>query len=456
MKEFVAHLHPVLVHLPIGILLLAAVFAWMGRWERHAPLLAALPILLRLGAVAAVAACISGWLLGGSGEYDPDTLGLHKWLGISTAVLAALACILPKHRLMTTLTAISLTAAAHFGGTMTHGAGYLFPPNDQPGQQRPSMADMQETPAFSAVIQPILREKCSACHGSTKQKGGLRLDMVEHIQKGGKNGDVLKSSGADGGELLRRCLLPIGHEDHMPPKEKPQLSSDELEILRWWIEAGADFERKTKETLQSETVRKALANWQKGGDVVTSAASPKIPHEPDVAASPKLLDKLRQTGVLALPVSRESNWLSVSFVNLPKPPDSVLVLLEKMAPQVLWLNMSGCIVPETSWSAVGKLQQLRRLLLNHSSASDAALVHLKNLQNLQVLNISDTRVTAMGLKELANLKALQTIYLYKTGIQAQDWPALQALFPQATLDSGGYQLPFLETDTLRKKMEKAY
>jgi uncharacterized membrane protein len=456
MKEFLAHLHPVLVHLPIGILLLAAIFAWMGRRERHAPLLAALPMLLRLGAVAAVAACGSGWLLGGSGEYDPDTLGLHKWLGIFTAFLAALACFVPKPRLMTTLTAISLTIAAHFGGTLTHGAGYLFPSTFEDSLQRPSIADIQETAVFSAVVQTILKEKCSSCHGSTKQKGGLRLDMVEHIRKGGKNGDVFKSVGPEGGELLRRCLLPIGHEDHMPPREKPQLSSDELEILRWWIAEGADFERKTKDFPQPDMVRRALANWQKGGQMEASPAIPDIPEASVQAASPQLLEQLRQAGVLVLPVSRESNWLSVSFVNLPRPADSVLVLLEKIVPQVLWLNMNDCTVSETAWKSIGELQQLRRLSLNHSSVTDASLLHLKNMHQLQVLNISDTKVTAEGLGALANLKALHTIFLYKTGIQAQEWTTSKALFPQTKLDSGGYQLPFLETDTLRKKMEKTY
>jgi len=455
MKEFLAHLHPVLVHLPIGILLMAAVFAWMGRWERHVPLLEALPILLRLGALAAIVSCASGWLLGGSGEYDPDTLGLHQWLGIATAVLATLACFVPKRLVMTTITAIMLIATAHFGGTMTHGEGYLMQPfrGENAVEQRP--ADIQEAQVFAGIIEPIFKEKCGSCHGSTKQKGGLRLDQLEYVQKGGKNGNVFNRSDPSGGELLRRCMLPMGHEDHMPPKEKPQLSPDELEILRWWLAAGADFQQKAKDMPQTEMVRKALTNWQ-NGEAVVAPLQPDVPKGQAQPASPQILEKLRQAGILALPVSRESNWLSINFVNLPKPPDSVFVLLEKIGPQVVWLNMNDCTVSETAWNSIGKLPQLTRLSLNHSSVTDAALLQLKTLQMLQFLSLSDTRVTGAGLQELTGLKALNTVYLYKANVQMHEWPALQPLFPQAKLDSGGYQLPFLETDTLRKKMEKAY
>ena len=257
MEAFVAHLHPVLVHLPIGILLLATVFAWMGRQGRYAPLLESLPILLRLGAAAGLVSCFSGWLLGSSSDYDPDTLQLHRWLGIATTAGATLACFVSKRLVVMTLTAISLIATGHFGGTMTHGEGYLthaFRGENQ-GKTRPS--DVQEAPVYAEIIAPIFQEKCTTCHGSAKQKGGLRLDQADLVQTGGKDGDVLRVGGSGGGELLRRCLLPLGHEDHMPPKEKPQLSTDELEILRWWLAAGADFQKKAKEVPQTEMIRTA-------------------------------------------------------------------------------------------------------------------------------------------------------------------------------------------------------
>jgi mono/diheme cytochrome c family protein/uncharacterized membrane protein len=456
MNGLVSHLHPLLVHLPIGILLLAAIFVWLGRKERYTSLLAALPILLRIGALTALLSCVSGWLLGSSGTYDPDILQRHQWLGIATTTLALLACVAPKKRIMITVMAALLIATGHFGGTLTHGEAYLTSSFSQGSNEKIRPVDVQEARAFAEVIAPIFNEKCVACHGSAKQKGGLRLDLPEMILNGGKSGAVLNSGDGDGGELLRRCLLSLGHEDHMPPKEKPQLTTDELEILRWWLAEGADFQKKTKELPQTAMVQAALEAWQKGA-VESAVAKPIVPAEVVAPAAVNVLENLRRAGVLVLPVSQHLNWLSLNFVNCPNPPDSVIVLLTKIAQQTLWINMSGCQISEASWRTIGQLSNLRRLSLDHSSVSDSAMLVLKNLEHLESLNLSNTQVSEKGLQHIAGLQHLQTIFLHKTLAATSDWASLQALFPQTTLDTGGYSLPFLATDTARiKEPKEAY
>ena len=56
-------------------------------------------------------------------------------------------------------------------------------------------------------------------------------------------------------------------------------------------------------------------------------------------------------------------------------------------------------------------------------------------------------MTAAGLQKLAGLKELKNIYLYRSGVSDADWPALQKMFPGVALDSGGYIVPTLATDT---------
>src|SRR6266567_4493030 len=41
---------------------------------------------------------------------------------------------------------------------------------------------------FEAKIRPILVDKCSSCHGSSMQQGGIRLDTLEFALKGNSNG----------------------------------------------------------------------------------------------------------------------------------------------------------------------------------------------------------------------------------------------------------------------------
>jgi hypothetical protein len=51
------------------------------------------------------------------------------------------------------------------------------------------------------------------------------------------------------------------------------------------------------------------------------------------------------------------------------------------------------------------------------------------------------------LEQLKGLQQLQSIYLYKTKVTPQDWPQLKKIFPKATIDSGGYVVKTLVTDT---------
>jgi len=73
---------------------------------------------------------------------------------------------------------------------------------------------------------------------------------------------------------------------------------------------------------------------------------------------------------------------------------------------------------------------------------------LKSLEELQFLNLVGTAVTADGLMQLKGLKHLNSIYIGQTAINKSDWPKLVVAFPKVKLDSGGYRVPELETDTI--------
>jgi len=50
-------------------------------------------------------------------------------------------------------------------------------------------------PDYSTEIKPLLKERCYACHGTLKQKAGLRVDTAELMRKGGDSGDILEQNG---------------------------------------------------------------------------------------------------------------------------------------------------------------------------------------------------------------------------------------------------------------------
>jgi hypothetical protein len=65
----------------------------------------------------------------------------------------------------------------------------------------------------------------------------LRLDSLAAVRKGGKNGPVLKPGESQASPLLRRLLLPLDHDDHMPPDGKPQPTAAEIAVLKRCIDA---------------------------------------------------------------------------------------------------------------------------------------------------------------------------------------------------------------------------
>src|SRR5689334_10480278 len=132
MTEFFGHFHVVLVHLPIGILLLACVFQWLERSRRFSSLHPATRIAFIIGMVCAVASVITGYLLSLSGDYDEQLVNTHKWFGIGVAIVSIVMYLLYKRSTtLTSRTAVSILLffliiiTGHLGGSLTHGSGYL-------------------------------------------------------------------------------------------------------------------------------------------------------------------------------------------------------------------------------------------------------------------------------------------------------------------------------------------
>lgn len=243
--------------------------------------------------------------------------------------------------------------------------------------------------------------------------------------------------------MIKRILLPRNDEDHMPPKEKPQLKENEIEILHWWVSTGATFDKKTKELAQPEKIKPILLSLQKEVKKVT----PDVPQETVEKADEKAIQKLKQRGIVVLPVAQNSNYLKANLVTVDSVTNSDMVLLLSIKKQLVWLDLSGKEISDSVLLTVSELLNLTRLQLDNTSITDNGLASLRSLVDLQYLNIVGTTVTARGIMQLKNLPHLQAIYLYKTFINSSDWLVLKNSFPKVTLDSGGYFVPILQTDT---------
>lgn len=255
MIEFIGKLHPLFVHLPIGFLVLLAALEWLALRPHWKELATANRVILLLTIPVSIASVACGWLLAEDGGYDATNLFWHRWLGTAVAVAAVVLWILRQRNWMTAyrrslfVTLILLTVASHFGGSLTHGSDFLSWPKKRPAAAQPlTETELLAQPVYATVIHPIFDKYCVSCHGADKAKGGLRMDTVEHLLKGGDTGSPFEPPGAEKSLLGSRLILPLDDDDHMPPDGKPQLSEAQLAVMKWWLDAGA----KTDETKLSD------------------------------------------------------------------------------------------------------------------------------------------------------------------------------------------------------------
>jgi len=299
----------------------------------------------------------------------------------------------------------------------------------------------------------LFQARCYTCHGPNKKKGKLRLDTPEFILLGGEDGKALVPGKPDEGEMIKRLLLPLNNKDHMPPAEKTQLTQNEITLLHWWISTGADFTKKIKDLPQTDKIKPVLDALQTGSSGNDNPQA-DVPQTEVKKANDTAIAKLKNAGLIVVPVTQNSNYISVSFVTVSSGVDTLLKLLEPIQQQLVWLNLGNSNVTDTGMRIIGRLTNITRLHLNNTAITDSGLAQLKADTNLHYINLVHTSVTASGIAALKNLKNLRSIYLYQSAVDRTEWPALKKLFPKTLLDSGGYTVPTLVTDTTEVKLPK--
>jgi uncharacterized membrane protein len=452
--EVIGRFHPLLVHLPIGILLLAIALDWLSRKERFILLQPAIPIILLIGAFTALFSCITGYLLSQSGEYDGDTVGWHQWMGISLMLVSFLYAWIKIQienetysKVISVIALVLLTITGHLGGSLTHGEDYLTEGLFSKSTSTDfSKIDIEKAKYYSDLVQPILESKCYSCHNASKQKGKLRLDERDYILKGGKGGVVLVAHKVDESEMMDRLLLPMDEKKHMPPKEKTQLNITEIEILKNWIASGADFEKTISDLKQVNQIRAILNS---GMETKLS----DVPIEEVNAADEVSITKLKQLEVMVVPVAQNSNYLSVNLINTTNI-DSALLILQNLKRQVIWLKAGSTTIKDTHLKSIGSLTNLTRLNLDDTKLTGEVLNDLKPLTHLLYLNLSNTQMLASSVISLSSIKDLQSLYLYNTLIKSEELPTLQKVFPSTKIELVPYQVPALSTDTVIVKPKK--
>ncbi|MGB0656661.1 MAG: DUF2231 domain-containing protein [Flavobacteriaceae bacterium] len=132
--DFLGSLHPLMVHLPIGIILLTiAIDVFMRNKNNSVQRVITMGWFFSF--FSGLLAALFGWFLGDSGYYFEEQINIHRWSGVALVLLSFMIWILlfinfrfnKSFKQSINITAIILLMlTGHFGGEMTHGQNYLF------------------------------------------------------------------------------------------------------------------------------------------------------------------------------------------------------------------------------------------------------------------------------------------------------------------------------------------
>jgi cytochrome c/anaphase-promoting complex subunit 4 len=127
-------------------------------------------------------------------------------------------------------------------------------------------------------LAPLLEAKCTLCHDSEDQGGGLDLSTYDAILRGGASGDVVKPGDANGSKLYR--VVARLEQPFMPRGDGP-LSEGELKLLERWIASGLRRDAKSKPLKSAARPGVALELPQARGEAPLPLALPldAIPSE---------------------------------------------------------------------------------------------------------------------------------------------------------------------------------
>ena len=253
---FLGRFHVLALHLPIGIVIAAVVLDWLARRPRYAALASAAPLLWGAGrdlgrahGRARLPALRRRRVHGAVGR-SASALGHDRrrvaavagwWLARSAAAAPARCGSRPASRCSR-----SSSITGHYGGNLTHGTTFLgeYAPSFLraligAAPRRPPVTSVAAADPYLDVVQPLLEQRCGTCHNDDKREGGFSMGSYDSTLVGGDTGRAIVPGNLEASELIYRIGLPPDDEEFMPAEGKTPLTAEQVEILRWWVGAGA-------------------------------------------------------------------------------------------------------------------------------------------------------------------------------------------------------------------------
>lgn len=438
---FLGRFHVLVLHLPLGILTLAALLEILVRFKPFKSFEGGLAPLWVAGALSAIATVVLGFMHASEASFrDMPAVEAHRWAGVALCVAACLVAAL-RARLWpvnqkfwsasVAIVLLLMVLTGHLGGNLTHGDTYLLqyapgpirvlaglPANAGP-RARPK--DLASADIYLDVVQPALERRCSKCHNNSKRSGGLSVASYDALMKGGSHGPVIKPGDSAASDLFRRVSLAPGAKDFMPKEGKTPLNGNEVAAIGWWIRQGAPataLVASLQPTAEAASAIRAIIGGEHAGEGAQRvAADPAQTELPKVKpADENAVARVLAEGFIVRNISQGSNLLDVDYTS-PRPvTPEIMADLARLAPNILRLNLHRAGLTDADIKTIVSFRNLRQLRVEQNEISDAGAREIATLTQLTSLNLTHTRITDKGLEAVAALPGLKTLYVWGTHV----------------------------------------
>jgi len=429
--QVAGRLHPVILHLPIGLLSFFVVLLMAQNEFKNKAFKKISTILLLLTSFTASLTALFGFFLSRQGDYGSDALTQHKISGTVLSVLCYLLVLAfdrygNKRVVFSSLTIVTIglvVFVGHTGGTLTHGDNFVFAPIENSVKEIPLNASL-----YQKAVYPILEKKCVSCHNESKAKGKLIMTSVSKFQKGGEDGVEWIAGNAAESRMIKYIHLPLKDDDHMPPDGKPQLSQQEIGLLERWIQSGANFDIKLTDLPDNDSL-KVIATA-----LLNNVSKPIEEKQYDFSSvSAEVIEKLNSPFRTVLPLYQNSPALQADFYVRKSFQIKALDELSEVQNQLVILNLSKMPITDNDLARVGNFKNLEKLNLNFTEINGSGLSSLSTLKNLSSLSLAGTQVTMADLKGIMELPLLTELFLWNTKITEEESEQLTKDYPKVVI-----------------------
>jgi mono/diheme cytochrome c family protein len=371
-------------------------------------------------ALMASMVALLGLFLSKQDAYDTDTLNLHKWGGLSIALISWLLIYLKNipasiQKIIALSYLLVLLFFTHQGALLTHGENALSMPLPEVKVTEEVKTVDSSLTVYEKAIAPILAQKCVSCHGPDKVKGQLQLQSPELIIKGGKNGSILNGIQNEEAQIIQRIHLPNADEKHMPPDGKLQLTLEELTLLNKWVKAGGNFTKKISELAKTDSLAILAMAYKapaKGSGDNKNKAPDLKPYNSSYCTVNYLYNGSEEI---------EVNFFQGSFYKIEQ-----LKNLEKIKDKIVSLNMQGMPITKEDLAIIVQFTKLKKLNLNYTTLTLNDLAPLKTITSLKNLSICGMEVNENTLSKFLEKAPFTEINIWTNHSSKKEFQQLSA------------------------------